>query len=55
MQIFSLMSDVLKSVSYNLALRERQGGWSAAFSYVRLVAVVYRVFRHAQAACFWVR
>lgn len=55
MQIFSMMSSMLKSASYNLALRERQGGWSAAFGYVRLVAVVYRVFRHAKVACFWVR
>lgn len=53
MKILVMIMKLLKSVWYNLTLRERQGGWSAAFGWLRLVAVVYGCFRNARVtSCF---
>lgn len=48
MKLFLMVSALLKSTWLNLTLRERQGGWDAAFTYVRLVAIVYGCFRNAK-------
>jgi hypothetical protein len=53
MKLFRMVSALLKSVWFNLTLREREGGWNAAFTYIRLVAMVYGVFRNSKTTnCF---
>lgn len=53
MKLFRMVTALLKSVWRNLMLREREGGWSAAFRYVRLVTVVYGCFKNVKMAdCF---
>lgn len=53
MKLFRTVSALLKSICNNLTLREREGGWSAAFGWIRLVAIVYGCFRNAKATnCF---
>lgn len=53
MKLLRMVVALLKSVWRNLRLREREGGWSAAFGYIRLVAMVYGCFRKASITdCF---